>query len=79
MDVVKSIFSSKKVWVSLVGLVVAVLTAAGITVPPGLESAVLTVIAAIVGAFNIGQGLADGLSAGATSAASQAKTKKKTK
>lgn len=68
MRTFKRIISSKKVLVSLVGLALAVLTAAGYTVPQGTEDAALKIIGAIVGAFNIGQGMADGLSGGATSA-----------
>jgi len=71
MRTVKRIMSSKKVLISLAGLLLAVLTAAGYTVPEGLEDATLKIIGAIVGAFNIGQGLADGLSGGATSAGAE--------
>jgi len=68
MLVVKKIVASKKFWVSLVGLIIAILAANGIIVPPGTEAIALKIIAAVVGSFNIGQGIADGLSKGATSA-----------
>lgn len=68
MNWFRKIFTSKKVIVSLVGLVIAVLVASGVAVPPGSEAILLKVIAAIVGAFNLGQGLADGFSGGKTSA-----------
>ena len=55
--------------VSLVAFIVGLLVANGIVVPPGTEVLVLKLIAAIAGAFNLGQGLADGLSKGRTSAA----------
>ena len=64
----KKILLSKKVIVSLVGLLMSVGVASGLPVPPGSEGLLLKVIASIVGAFNIGQGLADGLSKGRTSA-----------
>ena len=64
----KRVFVSKKVIISLAGLIASVLVAFGVPVPPGTEALLLKVIAAIVGAFNIGQGLADGLSKGRTSA-----------
>ena len=64
----KKIFLSKKVIVSLVGLALAVLTAMGVGVPEGMEEVLLKTILGIVGAFNIGQGIADGISKGATSA-----------
>ena len=68
MEWLRKIFFSKKVIVSLVGLVMSLLVAFGVPVPPGTEVLLLKVIAAIVGAFNLGQGLADGLSKGRTSA-----------
>lgn len=68
MKTLKRIVSSKKVWVSAIGLVAAILTATGVDVPPEIRATALKIIGAIVGAFNIGQGLADGLSGGATSA-----------
>lgn len=71
MNWFRKIFTSKKVIVSLVGLVISVLVASGVAVPPGSEVILLKVIAAIVGAFNLGQGLADGLSNGKTSAGSK--------
>ena len=68
MKWLKRIFFSKKVIVSLVGLIMAVLVVVGVDVPLGTEALLLKVIAAIVGSFNVGQGVADGLSKGATSA-----------
>lgn len=62
------IFYSKKVVVSITALILSVLVACGVAVPPGMEPLLLKVIAAIVGAFNVGQGVADGLSKGRTSA-----------
>ena len=64
----KKVLLSKKVIVSLVGLILSILVATGVPVPPGSEELLLKVIATIIGAFNIGQGLADGLSKGRTSA-----------
>lgn len=68
MEWLKKILNSKKVVVSLVGLTVSVALALGFEVPAGTEELLLKVIATIVGAFNVGQGLADGLSKGRTSA-----------
>ncbi|MFQ5662690.1 MAG: hypothetical protein ACE5HL_02535 [Terriglobia bacterium] len=62
-----TIFYSKKFWVSLVGLIFAVLTAYGLTVPPEVRVKTLEVIMAIVAAYNVGQGIADGVSKGETS------------
>ena len=58
---------SKKVMVSLVGLVVAILSTVGLDLPPAQQEILLYVITAITGSFNIGQGIADGLSKGVTS------------
>lgn len=64
----KKILLSKKVLVSLVGLIAGVAVAVGVPLPEGTEELLLAVIGSIVGTFNIGQGLADGLSRGRTSA-----------
>ena len=65
------VFYSKKFWVSTAGalaaLVMAILEALGVPIPPDLNKAILAFIAAIVGTFNVGQGLADGMSGGKTS------------
>ena len=68
MNWLRKMFYSKKVMVSLVALIASLLAVNGVGVPPGTEALLLKVIAAIVGAFNVGQGLADGLSKGRTSA-----------
>lgn len=64
----KKVLLSKKVIVSLVGLVLSILVAVGVPVPQGMENSIIMAITALVGSFNIGQGLADGLSKGRTSA-----------
>jgi hypothetical protein len=64
----KKIFLSKKVIVSLVGLIMSVLVAAGAPLPAGMESTIIQAIVALIASFNIGQGIADGLSKGRTSA-----------
>lgn len=64
----KKVLLSKKVLVSLVGLIAGVVVAVGVPLPEGTEELLLAVIGSIVGTFNIGQGLADGLSKGRTSA-----------
>ena len=66
----KSIFLSKKVIVSLVGLVIALAVSAGL-IAPEQQDTIITAIVAIIGSFNIGQGIADGLSKGQTSARSK--------
>ena len=63
----KNLLLSKKVLVSLIGVVVAILVSVGL-VDPAKQDAVITAIVVLVGSFNIGQGIADGLSKGATSA-----------
>lgn len=68
MEWMRKILYSKKVIVSLVGLITSLLIVFGVNVPPGTEILLLKVIAAVVGSFNLGQGLADGLSGGRTSA-----------
>ena len=70
-----SIFYSKKFWVSLAGLIIAILAANGVAVPEAVKTQVLEMIMAIVGAYNLGQGIADGVSGGKTSGvAMRAKT-----
>ena len=64
----QKIFLSKKVIVSLVGLIVSVLIAAGINLPDDTQKLLIEVILGIISSFNIGQGIADGLSKGRTSA-----------
>jgi len=66
----KNIFLSKKVIVSLVGLVIALAVSAGL-IAPEQQDTIITAIVAIIGSFNIGQGIADGLSKGQTSARSK--------
>ncbi len=61
------IFLSKKLWVSLVGLILAVLAANGVAIPDQLETQVVELIMAIVASYNVGQGVADGVSKGRTS------------
>lgn len=68
MDTFKRIFLSKKVIVSLIGLIVAIATVAGIDISPVTQALLLKIVATIVASFNVGQGLADGLSKGRTSA-----------
>jgi hypothetical protein len=62
-----SILHSKKFWVSALGLTFAILAANGHLVPQDVRAQVLELIMAIVGAFNVGQGIADGVSGGRTS------------
>jgi hypothetical protein len=62
-----SIFYSKKFWVSLVGLVFAVLAARGVLIPPDVRSNIIELIMVIVSAYDVGQGIADGVSQGKTS------------
>lgn len=64
----KKLLLSKKIVVSFVSLVVAILAANGVVVPEGMEGQIAALVIALAGLFNIGQGLADGLSNGATSA-----------
>ena len=66
---VKNLLLSKKVLVTLVGLLAAILAQSGIVnlTPEALDT-ITTAIIAIVGSFNVGQGIADGLSKGQTSA-----------
>ena len=64
----QKIFLSKKVIVSLVGLIVSVIIAAGINLPDDTQKLLIEVILGIISSFNIGQGIADGLSKGRTSA-----------
>ena len=61
------ILYSKKFWVSLVGLILAILAANGVAVPEEFRTKILELIMAIVAAYNIGQGIADGVSGGKTS------------
>jgi len=69
------IFYSKKFWVSLAGLILAILAANGVAVPEGVRAQVLGLIMVIVGAYDVGQGIADGGSGGRTSGvAMKAKT-----
>jgi uncharacterized membrane protein len=62
-----TILYSKKFWVSLVGLILAILAAYGVIVPADVKASILQLIMAIVGAYNVGQGIADGVSGGRTS------------
>jgi len=62
-----TIFYSKKFWVSLAGLILAILAANGVAVPEGVRAQVLALIMVIVGAYDVGQGIADGASGGKTS------------
>jgi hypothetical protein len=62
-----TIFYSKKFWVSLAGLVLAILAANGVVIPEDIKSKVIELITVIAAAYNIGQGVADGVSKGATS------------
>ena len=55
---------------SLVGLVIALAVSAGL-IAPEQQDTIITAIVAIIGSFNIGQGIADGLSKGQTSARSK--------
>lgn len=64
----KKIVTSKKFIVSMAGIIAAALTAAGIGIPEEHIAALLGAIAAIVGTFNVGQGVADAGSKGRTSA-----------
>jgi hypothetical protein len=50
----RNIFLSKKVIVSLVGLVLAVLVAAGIHIPDDTQKLLVEVILGIISSFNIG-------------------------
>jgi hypothetical protein len=61
------IFYSKKFWVTLAGLIFAILAANGVICPPDIKKEVLELIAILVGAFDVGQGVADGVSGGRTS------------
>lgn len=61
------IFYSKKFWVSLAGLILAILAANGVAVPEAVRANVLELIMVIVGAYDVGQGISDGVSAGKTS------------
>jgi uncharacterized membrane protein (DUF441 family) len=61
------IFYSKKFWVSLAGLIVAILAAKGVLVDPDMKAKILELVTVIVGSYNAGQGIADGVSRGATS------------
>jgi len=63
----KKLLLSKKVLVSIIGVIVMLLVGAGI-IEPDKQDAVITAIVVLITSFNIGQGLADGLSKGATSA-----------
>jgi hypothetical protein len=62
-----TIFYSKKFWVSLAGLIFAILTVKGINLPDALRTSILDLIMAIVATYNVGQGFADGVSGGKTS------------
>ena len=64
----KKILLSKKFIVSIAGLLASVLLGFGVDIPKDQLVALLSAIAAIVGSFNIGQGVADGMSKGRTSA-----------
>lgn len=68
MGKLKKILYSKKVIVTLIGLFAALLSQVGFDLTPEAQDALLKLIIALVGSFNIGQGLADGLSRGKTSA-----------
>jgi hypothetical protein len=65
------VFSSKKFWVSiagaLAGLILAILDACKVGLSPEIKTGILNLVMAIVGTFNVGQGIADGLSRGRTS------------
>jgi uncharacterized membrane protein len=65
------VLQSKKVWVSIIGsaigLTFALLAWAGLNIPADVRTGINELIVAIVGSFNIGQGIADGLSRGRTS------------
>lgn len=61
------IFYSKKFWVSLAGLILAILAAKGVLVDPDMKAKILELIMVIVGSYNGGQGIADGVSRGMTS------------
>ncbi len=65
------VLQSKKVWVSIIGaaigLAFALLAWAGFNVPSDVRSGVNELIVAIVGSYNLGQGIADGFSRGRTS------------
>ncbi len=60
------IFYSKKFWVSLVGLIFAIVPAI-VHLDPDVKAKLLELIMVIVGSYNAGQGIADGVSRGATS------------
>lgn len=62
-----TLFYSKKFWVSLGGLIFAILAAKGVIIPPDVRSNVLELIMVVVSAYNVGQGVADGVSGGKTS------------
>lgn len=62
-----TIFYSKKFWVSLAGLILAILAANCIAVPQDVKANILELIMVIVGAYDVGQGIADGVSGGKTS------------
>ena len=62
-----TIFYSKKFWVSLAGLILAILAANGVAIPADVRTQIIELIMAIVGAYNVGQGIADGVSGGRTS------------
>jgi hypothetical protein len=62
-----TIFYSKKFWVSLAGLILAILAANGVLIPADVKANILQLIMAIIGAYNVGQGIADGVSGGRTS------------
>ncbi len=54
-------FISRKLIISLLGLIFAILAANGVIVPEATQDAVANAIIAIVASYNIGQGIADGM------------------
>ncbi len=62
-----NILYSKKFWVSLIGLICAILAARGWIVPEDVRSNMIELIMVIVSAYDVGQGVSDGLSGGKTS------------
>jgi hypothetical protein len=61
------IFSSKKFWVSVVGIICAIIVANGGDIPDNVRSSIIDLIMVIISAYNVGQGIADGVSRGKTS------------
>ncbi|VAX15367.1 hypothetical protein MNBD_NITROSPINAE04-1966 [hydrothermal vent metagenome] len=58
---------SKKLWTTI-SSIASVIMATQLGLAPEIAETVITAIALIAGAFNLGQGVADGLSNGKTSA-----------